>query len=97
MRLSIDALKSRISPAQYYQNHLNGSLGKSTGKGWYKWSGLCPFHNDQKTGSFVINKESGAYKCFSCGAGGGDIISFHMHIRNLSFNAACTELEGGLR
>ncbi|HAJ19879.1 MAG TPA: hypothetical protein DCL95_07445, partial [Rhodospirillaceae bacterium] len=42
------------------------------------WEGLCPFHADTRPGSFVVNKATGAFKCFSCGEQGGDIITFHM-------------------
>lgn len=36
---------------------------------------LCPFHNDRKLGSFLINPNKGIFKCFSCGIG-GDAIEF---------------------
>lgn len=31
---------------------------------------LCPFHDDQKVGSFYLNPNSGLFLCFSCGAKG---------------------------
>lgn len=37
--------------------------------------GLCPFHNDNKLGSFVVTERKQIWKCFSCGAG-GDTIKF---------------------
>lgn len=92
MKATPTELKNRISPDLYYTRYLKGHFGRHTGKGWHMWNGLCPFHTDQKTGSFVINRDSGAFKCFSCGTG-GDILSFHMHISKLSFNAAYDHLE----
>lgn len=37
--------------------------------------GLCPFHNDNKIGSFVATDKKQIWKCFSCGVG-GDTIKF---------------------
>jgi len=76
----------------YYPRHLNGTFGKSTGKGWHMWNGLCPFHNDRKAGSFTINKMTGAFKCFSCGARGGDIIDFHQQKNRIGFVEALDQL-----
>ena len=39
------------------------------------FTALCPFHNDQKLGSFFINDYKKVFKCFSCGEG-GDVIKF---------------------
>ena len=49
------------------------------------WTGLCPFHDDRRPGSFRINFSSGAFKCFACGAGGGDIIDFVQERYRLDF------------
>ena len=93
MNLSATELKSRIAPEHYYRRHLKGHFGRHTGNNWYNWNGLCPFHNDQKPGSFVVNRESGAFKCFSCGAQGGDILAFHMQSTHLSFKQALQHLQ----
>ena len=50
--------------------------------------GLCPFHQDKRIGSFKINSSTGAFKCFSCNASGGDIISFTMKYHDFSFPEA---------
>lgn len=93
MTYTADNLKSSLSPERYYSAHLNGSCGKPTGHGWHTWNGLCPFHNDKRAGSFVVNKSTGAFKCFSCGESGGDIIAFHMKANGMSFKQAFKHLQ----
>lgn len=93
MLLSPAEIKNRIPPDLYYSRRLKGHFGKHTGGGWHKWNGLCPFHADRKPGSFVVNRESGAFKCFSCGAQGGDILTFHMMSSHLSFKQALQNLQ----
>ena len=87
-------IKSSLSPNQFYPNELKSVFGKCTGDNWHMWKGTCPFHADKNAGSFVINKSSGAYKCFACGASGGDIIAFTMQLHNLSFKEALNKLWG---
>jgi putative DNA primase/helicase len=94
MRQTAETLKASLTPERYYAAHLAGSFGKQTGKGWHLWNGLCPFHADRRPGSFVVNKVSGAFRCFSCGTGGGDIIAFHMQRRGIGFIDALAELTG---
>lgn len=54
------------------------------------WKGSCPFHRD-KHPSFSVSPDRGTWKCFSCNQG-GDVISFLMLIRNLSFVEAVEEI-----
>lgn len=54
------------------------------------WKGLCPFHRE-KTPSFFVFPARGTWKCFGCGEG-GDIISFLMKHRNLTFLEVIEEL-----
>ena len=54
------------------------------------WKGLCPFHRD-KTASFFVSPARNTWKCFGCGEG-GDVISFLMRHRNLSFLEVVEEL-----
>mgnify|MGYP006279156361 CR=1 FL=1 len=54
------------------------------------YKGLCPFHNE-KTPSFVVSPDKQIFHCFGCGEG-GDIISFLMKYRNISFIEAIKEL-----
>lgn len=84
----IQQIKQSCHPESYYPLLLQGSFGKATGNGWSQWNGLCPFHADKKAGSFVIHKDSGAFKCFSCGAQGGDIIRFFEQYNNISTKEA---------
>jgi len=93
MSYSTDALKANLSPSAYYEKHLSGSFGKPSGQGWHLWNGLCPFHGDTKPGSLVVNKTTGAFKCFSCGENGGDIIAFHMKAHGLRFKEAFNQLK----
>lgn len=48
--------------------------------------GLCPFHSE-KTPSFTVRPEHGAFKCFGCGKG-GDIFSFVQFRENVPFMEA---------
>ncbi len=52
--------------------------------------GLCPFH-DEKTPSFNVRPQVGAYHCFGCGVG-GDVIAFVRAIDGLSFPEAVERL-----
>lgn len=93
MICTVETLKAQLSPERYYGSHLNGSFGKPTGHGWHNWNGLCPFHSDKRMGSFVINKSTGSFKCFSCGEAGGDIIAFHMRTKGVAFKEALNQLQ----
>lgn len=90
----VDTLKQQLEPLAFYSKVLNGSIGKATGKCWYVWNGLCPFHADKHAGSFCINVQTGAFKCFSCGVSGGDVIAFHQKHSGLAFIDAVNDLHG---
>jgi DNA primase len=55
-----------------------------------RWTGLCPFHGE-KTPSFSVNAELGAYFCFGCGAK-GDAITFVREVHHLDFVSAVEQL-----
>lgn len=57
------------------------------------WWALCPLHSE-KTPSFCVSEEKQAWHCFGCGKG-GDVISFIMAYRGLSFKEALTYLGMG--
>lgn len=52
--------------------------------------GLCPFHSE-KTPSFSVQQNKQMYYCFGCGEG-GNVITFLMKHRNLSFVEAVKQL-----
>ena len=54
--------------------------------------GLCPFHNE-KSPSFSVSQDKQIYKCFGCGEA-GNVISFVMKDRNMSFIDAVKYLAG---
>lgn len=52
---------------------------------------LCPFHMDNKIGSFAINDSKGICHCFACG-GGGDAIHSMMQLNDMSYKDALLQL-----
>lgn len=80
-------LRSLLPTSINYYEHQGIKL-----KGTGAWrDAICPFHAD-KTPSLRINVERGAYRCMACGARGGDVLAFHMHLHSLSFVEACKAL-----
>ncbi|MFW5685911.1 MAG: DNA primase, partial [Spirochaetota bacterium] len=55
-----------------------------------RYMGLCPFHGE-KTPSFSVDPDVGAYYCFGCHRGGG-VFKFLMEIEGLTFPEAVREL-----
>ncbi|STY87514.1 DNA primase [Moraxella ovis] len=51
----------------------------------------CVFHSD-KTPSLSINRDTGAFYCFGCGASGGDVLDFYQRYHGVDFLTACKEL-----
>lgn len=54
-------------------------------------SARCPFHDDTRP-SLRVHAESGAYRCMSCGAHGGDVLAFHRVRTGKGFAEAAREL-----
>lgn len=72
--------------ADYYAKHL-GKLRKAG-----KWSSArCPFHEDTAP-SLSINLDHGGFCCHACGAKGGDVLAFHMRLKDLDFVSAAKDL-----
>jgi hypothetical protein len=69
-----EAVKRSIPPARFYRCELPDMPHGRAG-GWVD-GGLCPFHADSQAGSFRVNLDTGAFRCFSCGAHGGDVLAF---------------------
>ena len=82
MKLQADYIKRSLTPLDFYKHELLKITVKK--HGWND-GGLCPFHADNEIGSFRINIETGAYKCFSCGAAGSDVIAFTMNLYGIQF------------
>lgn len=90
MNPDIDKIKASIRPADFYPHELPDMLRPT--KGGWRDGGLCPFHRDNRAGSFRVNLDNGAFCCFSCGAKGGDIIAFTMQRDDLTFPEALKQL-----
>lgn len=84
-----ESIKRAIIPAEFYRHELPGVFLKKPG---WNDGGLCPFHDDGKTGSFRVNRVTGAFKCFACGEAGGDVIAFTMSMYRLNFTEALAKL-----
>ena len=82
----LDEIRARVALAQVI-----GQSVKLTRKG-REYSGLCPFHNE-KSPSFTVNEDKGFFHCFGCGAH-GDVITFLMRARHMSFPDAVEQLAG---
>lgn len=95
-KLNALEIKKNINPQDFYLLEQNLNRYENSSTNWVI-AGLCPFHNDKKTGSFKINIETGAFKCWSCGAYGGDIINFIEKRDNLSFLEALEKLSNDWR
>ena len=84
-------IKQSVSPADFYAYQLP-DMKQTTRRAWANGS-LCPFHADKSAGSFYVNLETGAYRCFSCGASGGDILAFLMERDGLTFPEAINQIK----
>ena len=60
-----------------------------TGPGKWKTT-ACQFHGGSD--SMRINIASGGWCCMSCGAKGGDVLSYHMQAHEIEFVNACKAL-----
>ena len=88
---SASEIKEAINPYNFYLREQN-LLKYGYRSGNWAVAGLCPFHDDSEPGSFKVNQDTGAFKCWSCGEGGGDIISFVQKRDNLGFLDAVRKL-----
>lgn len=83
-KLEPSTIKRAISPYNFYLREQNlCRFGYRSGP--WAIAGLCPFHEDKKQGSFKINMITGAFRCWSCGACGGDVISYLQKRDDLEF------------
>jgi CHC2 zinc finger len=73
--------------AGYYQS-IFGDL-RFNASGWAQVR--CVFHQDG-TASLSIHRERGAFRCFACGARGGDVLAFEMLRSSADFKSAARAL-----
>lgn len=83
-------LKAAIDPAAFYTSE-NPTMPPTRRVGWVD-GGLCPFHADKRRGSFRVNLNNGAFRCFACGAAGSDVVAFTMLRDGLAFREALAAL-----
>lgn len=88
--INTQRLKELIDPIDFYSHE--GHDVELIKKSEWKSGGFCPFHNDRKAGSFFISSLNGAFKCFSCGASGGDVIAYTQKKYELTFLEAYQRL-----
>lgn len=79
-----DDIRSRIDIVELVGREIHL---KQQGK---QWKGLCPFHQD-KNPSFTVDRQTGRYKCWSCGEA-GDIFTWVMKRQNVDFADALRTL-----
>ena len=68
--------------AVFYQKEGIKLLGAG---GWR--DAVCPFHKDTNP-SMRVFFETGAFRCMTCGAHGGDVVAFHMLRHGVGFVVA---------
>ena len=60
------------------------------------WTGLCPFHDDQKTPNLIVTPAKGLFRCMAAQCGkAGNVIQFVQWFDGLSFRHAFELLSGG--
>lgn len=75
-----DRVRDAVDPGEYFNATLPTLPPMRPRRDGWTDGGLCPFHDDRRPGSFRVNVQTGAYRCFSCGAAGGDIVAFEAAI-----------------
>ncbi|MBZ5578399.1 MAG: DNA primase [Acidobacteriia bacterium] len=81
----VEQLKSAVDIVSVVGEYVR--LRKSSA---YRYTGLCPFHNE-KTPSFSVNVSRQFYYCFGCHAT-GDMLKFVQEIEHVSFYEALKSL-----
>ena len=58
------------------------------------WLMRCPLHKggEEKNASFSMHQVNGNFRCFACGAHGGDVLAFWMQRTGQTFKQAALEL-----
>lgn len=79
-----DEIRSRIDIVELVGREIHLTQQGKT------WKGLCPFHQD-KNPSFTVSRQTGRYKCWSCGEA-GDVFTWVMKRQNVDFADAIRTL-----
>ena len=84
--------RSLPTPLQYLTER-----GLLKGKQRGQWAAIrCPVHKQgtEDHPSMRVSVADGHYRCFACGAKGGDIVALHRLITGLGFRDAVADLGG---
>lgn len=73
--LTANEIKARVLPVDFYAAELPRLPRTRQDAVWVN-GGLCPFHADKNPTSFRVNLDTGAFRCFACGAHGADVFDF---------------------
>lgn len=87
----VKTIKSMVDIYSFYLSE-QSLISFTYRSGDWATAGICPFHDDKRSGSFKVNLETGSFKCWSCGASGGDIIAFLQQRDYLDFREALLQL-----
>lgn len=85
MRSTIADIKSKIDIVSLVSETVNI---KRSGR---NYSGMCPFHANERTPAFSVFPATRTWYCFG-GCGGGDVFSFVMKRDNINFSTALKTL-----
>lgn len=95
--MSSPIFRRRMTPGRFDRNRLPeplefyaAELGALHGRGVWR-DAVCCFHQDTRP-SLRVNVQTGAFRCMSCGAHGGDVLAFQRQRYDQPFPAACKEL-----
>jgi DNA primase len=89
--IDTEAIKQNNSLTAIYES-LTGNRLRRSGD---KMTGLCPFHNDSRSGNFFIYPDN-TYHCFACEQD-GDLISFVQKLLNKTFEEACLYIDSNIQ
>ena len=80
--------RNRLPLVADYYRPIFGEL-RFNASGWAQVH--CVFHEDGHA-SLSIHRERGAFRCFACGARGGDVLAFEMLRSGADFKSAARAL-----
>ncbi|RQR29409.1 CHC2 zinc finger domain-containing protein [Burkholderia sp. Bp9142] len=78
-----------LPPVTAVLAQMGAEISKSNGSGYAQIR--CPIHGECNP-SLSIHLERGNWRCFACGAAGGDVLELFRRARGLTFAQAAREL-----